>query len=290
MTHPEKVIDPETKLTKQALVDYYLAVAEYMLPHVAGRPLSLVRCPEGAGEHCFFQKHLDKGMPAGVEGVEVPDKNGKGSETYVTLSTAEALAGLAQMNVLEIHPWGSKNTDLEHPDRLIFDLDPDEAVSWSTLCDAAREVRERLSTINLKSFLKTTGGKGLHIVAPLRPEQEWSVVKSIAQAFAFEMERANSKLYIGKMTKAARKNKIFVDYMRNERGSTAIAPYSSRARRGLTAALPLPWTALDSPERPRFPIADFADWKARLRRDPWKGMAELDQRLPAELLDAARER
>ncbi len=290
VTHPEKVIDPETKLTKQALIDYYLAVAEHMLPHVAGRPLSLVRCPEGAGEHCFFQKHLDKGMPAGVEGVEVPDKNGKGSETYVTLSTAEALAGLAQMNVLEIHPWGSKNTDLEHPDRLIFDLDPDDAVSWSTLCDSAREVRERLITIHLKSFLKTTGGKGLHIVAPLRPEQEWSVVKSIAQAFAFEMERGNSKLYIGKMTKAARKNKIFVDYMRNERGATAIAPYSSRARRGLTAALPLPWTALDSPERPRFPIADFGDWKARLRRDPWKEMAELDQQLPAELLDAARVR
>ena len=287
VTHREKVIDPETKLTKQALVDYYLAVAEHMLPHVAGRPLSLVRCPGGAGEHCFFQKHLEKGMPAGLEGVEVPNKNGSGSETYVTLSTAETLAGLAQMNVLEIHPWGSKNLDLEHPDRLIFDLDPDEAVSWHTLCDSAREVRERLSKLGLKSFLKITGGKGLHIVAPLRPERDWNVVKSIAQAFAFEMERENSKLYIAKMTKAARKNKIFVDYMRNERGSTAIAPYSSRARRGLTAALPLPWSALTSPERPRFPIRDFADWKARLRRDPWKELLETDQQFPPELVEAA---
>ncbi len=290
ITHPERIIDPETKLTKEALVDYYLAVAEHMLPHVAGRPLSLVRCPQGAGEHCFFQKHFEKAMPAGVEGVDVPNKNGKGSETYVTLATAEALAGLAQMNVLEIHPWGAKNSDLEHPDRLIFDLDPDEAVSWQTLCDSAGEVRERLDKLGLKSFLKTTGGKGLHVVAPIRPEQEWNVVKSIAQAFAFEMERENSKLYIAKMTKAARKNKIFVDYMRNERGSTAIAPYSSRARRGLTAALPLPWTALKASERPRFPIADFANWKNRLGRDPWKGMAEVDQQLPPELLEAAQGR
>jgi bifunctional non-homologous end joining protein LigD len=297
VTHPGKIIDPDTKLTKQALVDYYLAVAERMLPHVAGRPMAVVRCPEGIAHQCFFQKHWERGMPSGVEAIAVPNKDGKGSENYVTLSTAEALAGLAQMNVLEIHPWGSTNADLDDPDRLIFDLDPDEAVSWQTLADAAREVRERLQKLGLKSFLKSTGGKGLHIVAPLRPEHGWSVIKAFAQAFALEMESENRQLYISKMTKAARKNKIFVDYLRNERGATAIAPYSPRARPGLTAALPLSWAELKGAERPRFPIAEFAGWKSRLRRDPWKemgkemgeGTTKLNQRLPAEIAQAFRQ-
>jgi bifunctional non-homologous end joining protein LigD len=221
-------------------------------------------------------------MPSGVDTIAVADKKGKDAENYVTLATAEALAGLAQMNVLEVHPWGSTNANLEDPDRLIFDLDPDEAVSWRTLADAAREVRVRLEKVGLKSFLKTTGGKGLHVVAPLRPEHDWSVVKAFAQAFALEMESENPQLYISKMTKAARKNKIYVDYLRNERGATAVAPYSSRARPGLTAALPLLWTELKAAERPRFPIADFAIWKMRLRRDPWEDMAKLDQRLGLE--------
>ena len=138
MTHPEKIVDPQTGVTKQALIDYYLAVAPLMLPHVTGRPLSLVRCPNGAGQKCFYQKHLGPGMPPGIGGVEIPDRKGKGTETYVTVEGEQSLAGLAQMNVLEIHPWQSTNDDLEHPDRIIFDLDPDEAVSWPTLCDARR--------------------------------------------------------------------------------------------------------------------------------------------------------
>jgi bifunctional non-homologous end joining protein LigD len=284
VTHPGKVIDPETQLTKQALVDYYLAVAEWMLPHVAGRPIALLRCPEGVAHQCFFQKHWERGMPGGVDQIAVPDKHGKGSENFVTLSTAEALAGLAQMNVLEIHPWGSTNSNLDHPDRLIFDLDPDEAVSWRTLADAAREVQERLQKLGLKSFLKSTGKKGLHVVAPLRPEHDWGAIKAFAHAFALEMESENSQLYISKMTKAARKNKIFVDYLRNERGATAIAPYSPRARPGVTVALPLRWAELKSAERPRFPVAGFAGWKSRLRHDPWGEVTAIsDQRLPAEI-------
>jgi bifunctional non-homologous end joining protein LigD len=254
-----------------------------MLPHIAGRPLSLVRCPNGAGQHCFFQKHLGQGMPRGVEGVEIPHKDGKGSETYVTLSTAEGLAGLAQMNVMEVHAWGSTNAMLEIPDRIIFDLDPGEGVSWKTLAEAAVEVRERLGKLGLKSFLKSTGGKGLHIVAPVRPEYDWNMVKSFTHAFTLQMESDDPKLYISKMTKAARKNKIFVDYMRNEREATAIAPYSSRARLGVGSALPLEWSELDSLERPHFSAAEFARWQARLRRDPWKDMFTTEQRIPAEL-------
>ena len=286
VTHPEKIVDPETGLTKQALVDYYLAVAPLMLPHVTGRPLSLVRCPNGTGKKCFYQKHLGPGMPPGIDGVEIPDRKGKGVETYVTVQGEESLAGLAQMNVLEIHPWGSTNEDLEHPDRIIFDLDPDEAVSWPTLCESAVEVRERLKKLGLQSFVKTTGGKGLHVVAPIRPKFDWEKIKAFTHAFTLQMEQDNSKLYISKMTKAARTNKIFVDYLRNEWEATAVAPYSSRARLGMAAALPLEWAELKSAKRPKFVIAQFDEWSDRLRKDPWKAMLSSEQEIPAKLFAA----
>jgi bifunctional non-homologous end joining protein LigD len=286
VTHPEKIVDPETGLTKQALVDYYLAVAPLMLPHVTGRPLSLVRCPNGTGKKCFYQKHLGPGMPPGIDGVEIPDRKGKGVETYVTVQGEESLAGLAQMNVLEIHPWGSTNEDLEHPDRIIFDLDPDEAVSWPTLCESALEVRERLKKLGLQSFVKTTGGKGLHVVAPIRPKFDWEKIKAFTHAFTLQMEQDNSKLYISKMTKAARTNKIFVDYLRNEWEATAVAPYSSRARLGMAAALPLEWAELKSSKRPKFVIAQFDEWSDRLRKDPWKAMLSSEQEIPAKLFAA----
>jgi bifunctional non-homologous end joining protein LigD len=283
VTHPDKIVDPETGVTKQALIDYYLAVAPRMVPHVTGRPLSLVRCPNGAGQKCFYQKQLGAGMPRGIEGVEIPKAKGDATETYVTVHSAEGLAGLAQMNVLEIHPWGSTNLDLEHPDRIIFDLDPDEAVSWSTLCEGALEVRERLKKLGLQSFVKTTGGKGLHVVAPIRPTLEWERIKAFTHAFTLQMEQDNSKLYISKMTKAARKNKIFVDYLRNEREATAVAPYSSRARLGMAAALPLEWAELKGSKAPKFLIAEFGDWEERLRKDPWKAMLSSEQEIPAGL-------
>jgi bifunctional non-homologous end joining protein LigD len=272
VTHPDKIVDPETGLTKQALVDYYLAVAPLMLPHVTGRPLSLV--------------HLGPGMPPGIGGVEIPDRKGKGVETYVTVQGEESLAGLAQMNVLEIHPWGSTNDDLEHPDRIIFDLDPDEAVSWPTLCESAVEVRERLKKLGLQSFVKTTGGKGLHVVAPIRPKFDWERIKAFTHAFTLQMEQDNSKLYISKMTKAARTNKIFVDYLRNEWEATAVAPYSSRARLGMAAALPLEWAELKSSKRPKFVIAQFGEWSDRMRKDPWKAMLSSEQEIPAKLFAA----
>ena len=278
--------DPETGVTKQALIDYYLAVAPRMLPHVIGRPLSLVRCPNGAGEKCFYQKQLGPGMPPGIGGVEIPNAKGGETETYVTVQSAEGLAGLAQMNVLEMHPWGSTNDDLEHPDRIIFDLDPDEAIGWPTLCEGALEVKDRLSKLGLRSFVKTTGGKGLHVVAPIRPNFDWERIKAFTHAFTMQMEQDNSKLYISKMTKAARKNKIFVDYLRNDREATAIAAYSSRARLGMAAALPLEWAELKSPKAPKFLIARFADWSDRLRQDPWKAMLSSDQEIPAGLFAA----
>jgi len=259
-----------------------------MLPHIVDRPLSLVRCPEGAGKPCFFQKHVNSMLPPGITGVDVPDKKTGKPEPYITITSAhakpETLAGLAQMGVLEVHPWGSTNEDLEHPDRLIFDLDPDEAIPWPTLCSAAAEVRKRLKRAGLESFLKTTGGKGLHIVAPIQPKLDWTTVKEAAHNLVLAMERSNPALYLTKMTKSARAGKIYLDYLRNERGATAVAPFSPRARVGCTVSLPLPWTALKLPERPIFQVADFNSWRDQLRSDPWKPLLTLKQTLDPKVL------
>ncbi len=284
LTHPKKILDPESQLTKQQLADYYWAVAERMLPHVADRPLSLVRCPDGAGKPCFYQKHVNHMLPPGVGSVMVADKKGGPPEPYITLNSPEALAGLAQMGVLEVHPWGSRNNNLECPDRLIFDLDPDESLSWSVVSDAAREVRTRLKKIGLESFLKTTGGKGLHIVAPITPEHDFATVKELAHRFVLAMERAHPRLYLTKMTKAARIGKIYLDYLRNERGATAVAPFSPRARPGVTASVTLDWKELSLAEPPRFAVSEFASWQDRLRRHPWKQMNALEQHLDPERL------
>jgi bifunctional non-homologous end joining protein LigD len=257
-----------------------------MLPHVAGRPLSLVRCPEGAGKECFFQKHVTAMLPKEIEAVQVPDKKTGKPEPYITLHTREALAGLAQMGVLEVHPWGSRNEDLEHPDRIIIDLDPDEALGWATLTEAAGEVRSRLKKLGLESFLKTTGGKGLHVVLPIEPALDWATVKEFAHRLVLAMEKPNPALYLTKMTKAARVGKIYLDYLRNERGATAVAPYSPRARAGGPVSMPLAWADLKLAERPVFRVAEFAEWRGRLKTDPWKALPGLKQAISAEALAA----
>lgn len=279
LTHPAKVLDEETSLTKQQLAEYYWEIAGRMLPHIAGRPLSLVRCPEGSGRPCFYQKHVNHMLPKGVESVEVPDKKTGKPEAYITLDTQEALAGLAQMGVLEVHPWGSKNDDLEHPDRLIFDLDPDASISWKTLGDSALEVSAGLRKLGLKSFLKTTGGKGLHVVAPIAPEHHWADVKEFAHRFVLALERRNPALYLTRMTKAARKDKIYLDYLRNERGATAVAPYSPRARAGVPVSVPLAWTALKADKRPVFRVSEFTEWRSHLKSEPWRQMLNTGQSL-----------
>jgi bifunctional non-homologous end joining protein LigD len=287
LTHPDKILDPETSLTKRQLAEYYIAVASRMLPHISNRPLSLVRCPEGAGKPCFFQKHVTSMLPPGIGSVQVVDKKSGKPEPYITLTgdqaTPEALASLAQLGVLEVHPWGSCNKDLERPDRLIFDLDPDESLPWSTLCEAAAEIRKRLKRAGLECFLKTTGGKGLHVVAPIQPTLDWPTLKETAHNLVLSMERSNPALYLTKMTKSARKNKIYLDYLRNERGATAVAPFSPRARLGAPVSLPLPWSALKLPRslpaRPIFRVAEFDSWRERLRDDPWKSFFTLRQRL-----------
>ncbi len=288
LTHPAKVLDEPSGLTKQQLADYYWAVAARMLPHIAGRPLSLVRCPEGSEKPCFYQKHVNHMLPPGISSVDVPDKKTGKREPYITLDSVEALAGLAQMGVLEVHPWGSRNGDLEHPDRITIDLDPDEGLAWETLAASAAEVRKRLKALGLESYLKTTGGKGLHVVVPVKPEYDWAVVKQFAHAFVLRMEKERPSLYLTKMTKAARKDRIYLDYLRNERGATAVAAYSTRARAGAPVSLPLSWADLKLAERPVFRAAEFGEWKGRLARDPWRAMTEVKQFIGAEVFKELR--
>jgi bifunctional non-homologous end joining protein LigD len=189
---------------------------------------------------------------------------------------------LAQLNVLEVHSWGSKNGSVETPDRIVIDLDPDVAIGWKTLASAAIEVRKRMKSAGLESFLMTTGGKGLHIVAPIRPEHDWTTVKDFAHRMVLAMEAENPSLYLTRMTKAARKGKIYLDYLRNERGATSIAPFSPRARAGAAVALPLNWSELKLPERPVFRVSDFSEWKKRLARDPWEAMSKTAPRLKVQ--------
>jgi bifunctional non-homologous end joining protein LigD len=284
ITNPNKVLDETSGMTKQQLAEYYMAVAGRMLPHIADRPVSILRCPNGIGKQSFFQKHISSGLPTGVLTVSIANRKTGKREEFLTLNSAEGLLGMAQLGVLEIHPWGSKNDAVDNPDRIIFDLDPDEAVPWPTLAAAAQELRTRLNELKLTSYVKSTGGKGLHVVVPIEPEHDWPVIKQFSRAVALRMEKDNPGLYTTNMSKAVRKNRIYLDYLRNDRESTAIAAFSTRARPGVPVAVTLDWKELQASIRPAFHVSDFSGWRNRLRRDPWKGMLESHQRLTAEML------
>jgi bifunctional non-homologous end joining protein LigD len=286
LSHSDKILDEESHLTKLQLAEYYAAVADHLLPQITNRPLSIVRCPEGSGKPCFFQKHIGMGVAAGIDSVDVPNKKGGAIEKYLTVSKKEGLIGLAQMGVLEIHPWGSRNDALETPDRFIIDLDPDPTLPWAQLVASAIEVRDLLKNLGLETFVKSTGGKGLHVVAPLKPEREWPEIKAFAHNFVLMMERANPRLYLTKMTKSARTGKIFLDYLRNDRGATAVAAWSPRARAGARVAVPLTWAELKRTDPKQFAVSNFAEWKSRLKRDPWLEMDKEKQRLTNRAISA----
>jgi bifunctional non-homologous end joining protein LigD len=276
LTHPEKVLYPENGITKLALANYYEQVADWMLPHVINRPMALVRCPAGRGKPCFFQKHPGEGETAHLLKVNIAEK-GK-AEYHLAVRDAAGLMELVQMGVLEVHVWGSQSKNLEKPDRLVFDLDPDPAVEWGQVVTAAREVRLLLEELGLVSFLKTTGGKGLHLVVPIQPRTGWDDAKSFCRALADFVVQAAPDRYIATMSKAARKGKVFIDYLRNGRGATAVAPYSTRARPGATVSVPLAWEELIPSLRPdQFTIASVPARLAKLKKDPWAALPKTKQ-------------
>jgi bifunctional non-homologous end joining protein LigD len=220
-------------------------------------------------------------MPAGITGVKIPNRKGGAAEEYVTITSAEGLVGMAQMGALEVHPWGSKNDSLEKPDRLIFDLDPDPSLAWSAVIEAAVRIRQRLARYGLKTtFVKLSGGKGLHVVAPVTPKLGWPEIKLFCRKIAEEVEAEAPQKYLIRMTKSERVGKIFIDYLRNEREATAIAPWSPRARAGMPVAVPLSWDELLKQKKmPLLRVADFRKWQERIAKDPWKKMAAVKQQI-----------
>jgi bifunctional non-homologous end joining protein LigD len=283
LTNPDRVLYPEGPITKRELAEYYEKVADWILPHLMHRPLVILRCPEGREHACFFQRHMGQGMPAAIHGIEVLEK--EGTELCMTIEDRDGLVALAQLGALEIHPGGSRDDELDRPDRLIVDLDPGEGVEWSALVRAAREVRDRLNDLKLASFVRTTGGKGLHILVPLARTIDWKQLKSFAHAFARWLESDAPDRYIATMSKARRAGKIYVDYLRNERGATAIASYSTRARRGATVATPVRWDELGARLDPQaFDIHSVPVRLKRVRHDPWEGFFEVRQSLSKSAL------
>jgi bifunctional non-homologous end joining protein LigD len=239
---------------------------------VVGRPLSLVRCPSGVGQACFFQKHAWTGMSRAVRQRTV------GGEEVLFIEDLEGLLALVQAGCLEIHPWGSRLSALEKPDRLTIDLDPADDVPWTALIDGAVEVRERVKAVGLESFVKTTGGKGLHVVVPLTPRAGWEQVKGFAQGLAEVMARDSPDRFVATMAKRARTGRIFVDYLRNGRGATAVAAYSTRARPGAPVSTPVAWDELSPSIRPdHFTVENLPTRLRHLRADPWPDLHELKQ-------------
>jgi bifunctional non-homologous end joining protein LigD len=275
LTHPDRVFWPDVGLTKRGLAEFYSEIADHILPHVVNRPLALVRCPSGVNSDCFFQKHAWNGMSKAVR-----RKNVAGDEVLF-IEDLEGLVGLVQAGVLEIHPWGAAIGAIEKPDRITMDLDPAEDVSWSALIEAAVEVRERLAGLGLASFVKTTGGKGLHVVVPLKPKAGWEEVKAFAQSLAEAMANDAPERFVATMSKQVRAGRIFVDYLRNGRGATAVAAYSTRARPGAHVSTPLAWEELSPSLRPNhFSVDNLPRRLRHLREAPWPDFSQLDQTLP----------
>lgn len=277
----DKVLYPQQGITKGDLIAYLAVVAEWMLPHVAKRPLTLVRCPEGmTGKPCFFQKVRLPGSPAAVHPIAVKEEAGD-VVNYMQIVDMPGLVALAQLGTLELHTWGCHTDKIERPDLMVLDLDPDPSVGWDHVALAAFDVRKRLNAIGIKSWLKTTGGKGLHVVVPIKRTLDWDHFKAWTKQFVEQMEADEPKLYTSNMSKAARRGKIFVDYLRNGRNATAIAPYSPRARAGAPVSVPITWEELARGVDPAaWTTRTVPKRLAQLKADPWADLLATHQTLP----------
>ena len=278
LSHPARQVYSDLGMSKRELAEYYRDIAEHMLPWVEDRPLTIVRCPRGQGGQCFFQKHFDDTSLIGLQGVDVEESTGVGR--YATAVGVAGLVQLVQLGALEIHSWLAKRDRLDCPDQMIVDLDPGTGVHWARLRDAAREVRERLDRRGLQSFLRTTGGKGLHVVVPLDAVHPWDEVRAFAHSLADAMQADTPDAFIATSDKHARAGKIYVDYLRNARGATAIANYSTRAKRGAPVAVPIAWEELARISgADHYRLAGIRRRVAQLERPPWPDFAKLKQRL-----------
>ena len=269
LSHPDKVLYPDCGVTKRQLAEYYEAAAKWAVPHIAGRPLALKRCPGGAGEKCFFQRNYTDVMPKAIHGVDVSET--KKPEPHITLDGLEGIISLVQLGVLEIHTWGCKNNDIEHPDQLIFDLDPAPDVKWKTTMGAARILKKTLDGLKLPTFLKTSGGKGLHLTIPIKPNIDWDTAKDFTGTIVESLAKEHPDLFVANMRKDLRGGKIYIDYHRNGRSATAVAPYSSRAREGAPVSMPISWEELGKLSSAAHFTVDTASRHLKQRKvDPWR--------------------
>ena len=284
LTSPDRVVYPEQGVSKARLAAYYEAVAERMLPFIADRPLSLVRCPQGRARHCFYQKHDSGGFPDAMKRVPIEESGGETKDYFFIDSLGGLIAGV-QMNVLEWHLWGSKWKQLEKPERIIFDIDPDAGLDFKHVRAAALDIRDALAAWGLETFPMVTGGKGIHVIAPIVPKAEWPLVKSFCRAFAIALERAQPERFTANMSKAKRKGRLFVDYLRNERGATAIAPWSTRSRHNAPVAVPLAWDEVETLEAANTFSLDAAAVRAQ-EPDPWPDYFKLTQSITDGMVSA----
>ncbi|MCW1384070.1 DNA ligase D [Novosphingobium sp. KCTC 2891] len=280
ISNRDRVIFPESGETKGMLADWYAAMAPLMLPFVGGRPISLVRCPQGRAKKCFFQKHDSGTFGEHVHHVPITEKDGH-AEDYLYVEDAAGLLACVQMGTIEFHAWGSRVGDVEAPDRMVFDLDPDEGLGWDEVRGAARHLHDRLADIGLASFAMLSGGKGVHLVVPLIPGHSWEAHKDFAQRFAGALAMAEPDRFVATMSKAKRTGRIFIDYLRNQRGATAVVPYSARARSGAPVAVPIGWGELDHFDSAHpFSIREIDALQRRARSKALAGWGFASQRLP----------
>lgn len=279
ITHRDRIVFPETGETKGDLAGYYAAVAPLMLPFLAGRPLSLVRCPQGRAKKCFFQKHDSGTFGAHVRHVPITEKDGSAAE-YLFVDSADGLLACVQMGTIEFHGWGALADAVELPDRMVFDLDPDTEIAFADVARAARDIRAHLAGMGLLSFPLLSGGKGVHVVVPLRRGHDWATHADFAARFARALALAEPDRFVATMSKAKRAGRIFIDWLRNQRGSTAILPYSVRARPGAPVAVPVGWEELDGfADAHPFAIGDAARLVERAGK--LRGWGFAAQALPA---------
>jgi bifunctional non-homologous end joining protein LigD len=270
LTHPDKVLFADVSVTKRELARYYDRVAEYLMPHLLGRPLVLVRCPHGAEKACFYQKEASVGFPAGMR--TVPVQHEEGVVNYALAGSVEDVIGLVQLGVLEIHTWGSLADDVEIPDRIVIDLDPGPGVEWRTVTEAALLIRDGLEGLGLEAFAKTTGSKGLHVVSPIVRAGDWGSVKEFSRTFCEAIAATDPVHFTTNPLKARRQGRVFIDYVRNSRGATAVAAYSSRAKTGGTVSVPVRWDEIEAGVRSdRYTIENVPRRLAALQGDPWAG-------------------
>ena len=282
LTSPDRPVLPGETVTKAQIIAYYEAVAERMLPHIENRPLSLVRVPHGSRP--FFQKHDSGGFPDVMKKVEIELKESE-REDHFYIDSLAGLVGGVQMSTLEFHIWGSRIDELERPDRIIFDIDPDEDLDFKAVRRGALDIRDKLEAIGLKSFAMATGGKGIHVIAPLKPVMEWPDVKAFCRGFADKLAIDEPDRFTANIRKVKREGRMFVDYLRNERGSTAIAPFSTRGRKGIPCAVPLGWDEVETLDRANgFDLAAAAEHAKG--PDPWKGYFKLTQSITKYMVDA----